>query len=188
MISYLNGKLIVKTGKFVIVDVNGIGYKVFLSKKTINQVPVLGENIKFFCHLNVKENIMDLYGFLDYKQLEFFEIVESIRGVGPKIALEISSLGSLDSLKSRLLAKDETVFEDIPGIGKKKAMTIILELTGKIKDVNRSSKKGSLDEAEDALVNLGFSKSQAKEALKEISKDISSEERVQEALKILGRN
>jgi len=189
MISYLNGKLILKTDKFVIVDVGGVGYKVFLSKKSMAEVPVVGEPLKLFCHLNVKENIMDLYGFLSYKQLEFFEILENIRGVGPKIALEISALGSLDELKDRLLNPEEREFvlQGIPGLGKKRAMTIILELTGKIKEVKGSAlAKASADEAEDGLINLGFPKVKAQEVLKEISKKLTTEERVQEALKILG--
>jgi len=186
MISYLNGKIIVKKEKFIILDVNGVGYKVFLSKKTMTDLPEIGSQLKLFCYLNVKETIMDLYGFLDYKQLEFFETLESIRGVGPKIALEISALGSLDDIKSKILSKTERefVFDGIPGIGKKKAMTIILELTGKIKEVPEKHSKE--DEAEEGLVNLGFPRPKIKEILKDIPKSLSAEERIQQALKILG--
>jgi len=186
MISYLNGKIIVKKEKFIILDVSGVGYKVFLSKKSIAEIPELGNQLKIFCYLNVKETIMDLYGFLDYKQLEFFEILESIRGVGPKIALEISALGSLDDIKAKILSKTERefVFDGIPGIGKKKAMTIILELTGKIKEVPEKHSKE--DEVEEGLVSLGFLRPKIKEVLKDISKNISVEEKIQQALKILG--
>ena len=120
MISYLNGKLIVKKERFIIVDVNGVGYKVFLSKKSMYQLPKIGDDIKVFCFLNVKENIMDLYGFMNYEEYEFFMIVNKIKGVGPKIALEISTLGSLDNIKERLLdpAEREFVFQGIPGLGK----------------------------------------------------------------------
>ncbi len=186
MISYLNGGIIVKKEKFIILDVNGVGYKVFLSKKSMTEIPKLGSQLKLFCYLNVKETIMDLYGFLDYKQLEFFETLESIRGVGPKIALEISALGSLDDIKAKILSKTERefVFDGIPGIGKKKAMTIILELTGKIKEVPEKHSKE--DETEEGLVNLGFPRPKIKEILKNVSKSISAEERIQQALKILG--
>ena len=193
MISYLNGKLIAKKDTFIIIDVNGVGYKVFLSKKSMMKLPSLGDDIKVFCFLNVRENIMDLYGFLDYRELEFFHTLDKIKGVGPKIALEISSLGSLDDIKDRLLnpAEREFVFQGIPGLGKKRAMTIILELTGKIKEVSKvrsSSTKAPSDEAEEGLMSLGFSKQKAKEALDQVSEDVSSEERIQEALKILGKN
>lgn len=184
MISYLQGQIILKTDRFIILDVNGVGYKVFLSKKTLIKVPEEGQ-LKVFCFLNVKENILALYGFLDYKKLEFFELLNTIRGVGPKAALEISSLGPLENIRERILSKDETLFSDISGIGRKKAMTIILELTGKIGDISKAPK--SLDEAEEGLISLGFSRQNAKDVLSGISKDKTSEERIQEALKILGK-
>ena len=134
---------------------------------------------------------MDLYGFLNHKELEFFEILDSIRGVGPKAALEISSLGSLESIKERILSKDETLFSEISGIGRKKAMTIILELTGKIKDISKApafaKATAGKDEAEQGLVSLGFTRQQAKDALAIASKDIKdTEQRIKAALKILG--
>ncbi|MBU2635316.1 Holliday junction branch migration protein RuvA, partial [Patescibacteria group bacterium] len=188
MISYLNGKIIIKKDKFIILDVNGVGYKVFLSKKTLAKLPEIGEIVKVFCFLNVKENILDLYGFLNHKELEFFEILDNIRGVGPKAALEISSLGSLESIKQRILSKDETLFSEISGIGRKKAMTIILELTGKIKDISEEKKTKKTDEAEQGLVSLGFTQQQAKDALAIASKNIKgSEERIKAALKVLGK-
>jgi Holliday junction DNA helicase RuvA len=189
MIAYLDGKIIIKKEKFIILDVNGIGYKVFLSKKSLAKIPEIASSLKLFCFLNVKENIMDLYGFLNHKEMEFFEILDSIRGVGPKAALEISSLGSLEDIKEKILSK-QNVFEGISGIGKKKAMTIMLELTGKIKDMPEASAlaKASADEAEEGLVGLGFSRQEAKQSLVKISKDIKgSEERIKQALKFLGK-
>ena len=187
MISFLHGKIIVKTEKFVILDVNGVGYKVFLSQKSISKLPEIGQNLKLFCFLNVRENALDLYGFLGAKELEFFEVLEGIRGVGPKAALEISSLGSLEKVKERILKRDETIFEGIPGIGKKKAMTIILELSGKIREVSKKEKLKT-DEAEEGLVGLGFSRRKAREILRKIPSDIkNTEQRIKEALKILGQ-
>jgi len=190
MIAYLDGKIIIKKEKFIILDVNGVGYKVFLSKKSLAKILEITSSLRLFCFLNVKENIMDLYGFLNYKEMEFFEILDSIRGVGPKAALEISSLGSLEDIKEKILSK-QNVFEGISGIGKKKAMTIMLELTGKIKDMPEASvplSGASADEAEEGLVGLGFSRQEAKQALVKISKDIKgSEERIKQALKFLGK-
>jgi len=186
MIAYLNGKIILKKDKFIILEVNNIGYKVFLSRQTLLKLPEIGESIKLFCFQNVKEEALDLYGFLTYGELEFFETLMDIRGVGPRSALDISALGSLDKIKDRILKQDEKIFEGIPGIGSKKAMTIILELTGKIKMLGQN--KGSSDEAEGALVQLGFSKQQAKDALSRISGNIKDpEERVKQALKHLGK-
>ena len=186
MISSLTGKITLKKEKFIILEVNGIGYKVFLSRQTLLTLPEIGENLKVFTYQNVKEEALDLYGFLTYEGLEFFEVLMDIRGVGPKSALDISALGSLDKIKDRILKQDEKIFEGIPGIGSKKAMTIILELTGKIK--MQSSKKDSADESESALMQLGFSKQQAKEALSYVPASIKNpEERIKAALKTLGK-
>ena len=184
MVSYLNGKVILKRDKFIILEVNNIGYKVFLSRQILLTLPEIGETIKLFTFQNVKEEALDLYGFPTYEGLEFFETLMEIRGVGPKSALDISALGSLDKIKDRILKQDEKVFEGIPGIGSKKAMTIILELTGKIKMLGQ--KKGSADEAEEALMQLGFSKQQAKDALSRVSSK-DPEERIKQALKNLGK-
>jgi len=186
MISYLKGKIILRRDKFIILEVNDVGYKVFLSHQTLLTLPGIGETVNLFIYQNVKEEALDLYGFLNYEALEFFETLMDIRGVGPKSALDISALGSLDKIKDRILKQDEKIFEGIPGIGSKKAMTIILELTGKINTIGQ--KKGSKDEAEDALTQLGFSKQQAKDALSHVSGSIkNSEERVKQALKFLGK-
>jgi len=186
MISYLSGKIILKKDKFIILEVNNIGYKVFLNSRTLLRLPEIGEPIKVFTFQNVKEEALDLYGFLTHEELEFFETLMDIRGVGPKSALDISALGSLDKIKDRILKQDEKVFEGIPGIGSKKAMTIILELTGKIKMLGQ--KKGSTDEAEGALMELGFSKQQSKDALSRVPSSVKdTEERIKLALKNLGR-
>lgn len=188
MISYLSGKIILKKDKFVIIEVNGVGYKVFLSQHTLSRLPENSDNLKVFCFHNIKEEASDLYGFLTYDELDFFEVLMDIRGVGPKSALDIAALGSLEKIKSRILAQDEKIFAGIPGIGAKKAMTIILELTGKIKLLGGAKSKGSADPAEDALIQLGFSKQQAKEALGNVDPSIKNmEERIKAALKSLGR-
>jgi Holliday junction DNA helicase RuvA len=186
MISFLSGKVILKKDKFVILEVAGVGYKVFLNRQNLSRLPEIGENLKVFTYQNVKEEALDLYGFLTYDELEFFETLMDIRGVGPKSALDISALGSLDKIKDRILKQDEKIFEGIPGIGSKKAMTIILELTGKIKMLGQ--KKGSADEAEGALMQLGFSKQQAKDALSRVPGSVKDpEDRIKLALKALGR-
>ena len=188
MISYLSGKIILKKDKFIILENNGIGYKVFLSRQTLSKLPENADNTKFFCFQNVKEDALDLYGFLTYDELDFFEVLMDIRGVGPKSALDIAALGSLEKIKDRILKQDEKIFQGIPGIGAKKAMTIILELTGKIKLLDGQKTKGSNDPAQDALTQLGFSVQQAKEALKNVpgnTKDM--EERIKLALKTLGK-
>jgi Holliday junction DNA helicase RuvA len=185
MIAFLDGKIILKRDKFIVLEVNSIGYKVFLPQQTLLRLPEIGENLKLFTFQNVKEEALDLYGFLSYEDLEFFEILNDIRGVGPKAALEISVVGPLEKIRDKILKQDENVFAGIPGIGPKRASTIILELTGKIKLVGQ--KKSSDDEAENTLVQLGFTKQQAKQALENIPSNKSAEERIKLGLKSLGR-
>jgi len=186
MIYSLSGEITAKKEKYIVLKVNNIGYKIFLSKKNLGFLR-LGEKKDIFCYLDVKERGLDLYGFLNSEELEFFEILEQIRGVGPKAALEIASLGPLKKIKERILANDEKLFEGISGIGRKKAMAIILELSGKIKDISQGkNKKEENNEALNALVNLGFSKQEAQKALKKISGKIKeTEEKIKQALKIL---
>lgn len=141
MISHLCGEIIFKGGKFIILDVGGVGFKVFLSQKTLLKIPQEGESLKVFCYLNVRENILDLYGFLDFEELELFEILEDISGVGPKMALEIASLGPLEKLKKAVEERDEKIFEGISGIGRKRTQAIILELSEKLKSFSSSPEK-----------------------------------------------
>ncbi len=188
MISYLEGKIIFKTERFIILDVNGVGYKVFLSKETLLKIPEIDQPLKVFCYLAVREDSLDLYGFSTWQELDLFEILLDIHGVGPKVALGIASLGPLEKLKKEIEEKSEKVFEGIPGVGKKRAQAIILELSGKMKEIEKSSGK-PYDEAEEALINLGFSKQRARDALSKISKEVKDTgARIKEALKILGQN
>src|SRR5260221_6556524 len=99
MIAFLEGKVLLKHDKFIILLVNGVGYKVFLSHKTLSNLPQNTDNLKLFCFHNIKEDASDLYGFLNYDELDFFELLMDIHGVGPKAALEISVLGPLVQIK-----------------------------------------------------------------------------------------
>jgi len=187
MISYLSGKIILKKDKFIILDVGGVGYKVFLAKKTLEKISNKDEVFKVFCYLYVRENVLDLYGFANFEELEFFELLISISGVGPKMALEISSLGPLEKLRKEIEYQHEDIFEGVLGVGKKKARAIILELSGKLKEISRERTKKT-DEVEQALINLGFSRQRAKQALSQVPEEIKdSEERIKQSLKILGK-
>lgn len=191
MISFLDGKIILKQEKFIILEVSGVGYEVFLSTRSMESIPEKGGNLKLFCYLDVGERSLKLYGFLTFEELELFRILRSISGVGPKVALEISSIGPPSKIKKEIVRGNEKIFEGIPGVGKKRAKKIILELSGKLKTPEPSPQKETLleeDEAFTALLNLGFQKEQAKEALSQLSKDIKDPQaKIKQALKILGR-
>lgn len=187
MIASLFGKISLKKEKFIVLETNGVGFKVFLSRKSLNTIGSRSD-LKVFCHLNVRENALDLYGFLNQEELDLFEEVSGISGIGPKAALEVSSFGSLEKLEEAIRSENEKAMEEIFIIGKKKAQKIILEISGKMKtDFKKKSK--TVDEVEEALVNLGFPRQRAKEALREIPEQIKGvEEKIKEALKILGKN
>ena len=183
MISYLKGKVIAKNEKAITLDVQGVGYKVFLSERNLEDIES-GQELEVFCFLDARERALELYGFLKKKELELFKELRGISGVGSKVALKISALGSLEEIKEDIENKNTKAFEKIKGVGKKRAQKIILELTGKIQE---ESEAKSVDEKNiQALVNLGFSKKRAKETLQDISAD-DDEEKVKKALKKLGK-
>lgn len=188
MIAHLQGKIILKKEDFIILDVKGIGYKVYLSKRTLTKIPENEKFFKLFTFLYLREEKMELYGFLNFQELELFEILKGISGVGPKSALALSSFGSLEKLKEVLKSPDEEFFREVKGIGKKRIQKIILEITGKIKDFKKEQ-ISSKDEALEALKSLGISSQMAKTALLKVPKEIKDpENRVKEALKILGKS
>ena len=188
MISYLEGKIIFKKEKFSIVNVNGIGYEIFLSKNNFLKLPDIGENIKLFCYLDIGERSLRLYGFFSFEELEFFKFIRDIPGVGPKSALEISGLGPIEEIKKEIEKGNEKILDKIPGIGKKKAQKVILELSGKIKNLETFKKdKNDLKEEETflALINLGFSKEKIKKVLSQLPKEIKTpQEKIKKALEI----
>lgn len=184
MINYLKGKVLYKDDKVLTLENQGIGFKIFCSEKTLGAVKE-GEGVEMHTFLHVKEDKMDLYGFLDKKELNLFEVLKGVSGIGPKISLYLSSFGSLENLKSEIEKGD--LHSRVKGIGQKKMQKILLELTGKIKEM--SKKENDLcDEAVEALFSLGFSKKDARELLKKIPKEIEkTEDKIKEALKLVGK-
>ena len=193
MISYLSGTIIVKKDNFVILEVNGVGYEVFLSEKAMLKIPEKGELFELFCYLDVGERSLRLFGFLSFEELEVFKTIRAIQGVGPRASLEISSIGSLGKLQQELEKDNAKFLSIIPGIGPKKASKIILELSGQLKAASAAKmakkEKDPLenDEAFLALVSLGFAKDKIKDALAGLSKELGLQEKVKQALKILGK-
>lgn len=188
MISHLRGEIIFKGEKFIILDIGGVGYKIFLSQKTLLKIPKIGKSLKLFCFLDVRRNILDLYGFLSFKELNFFEFLNEIPSIGPKAALEVSAIGPLEKIQEAIEKEDEKILQEISKVGKKKAQMIILDLSRKIKKTTPKKKVLKEDEAFQALINLGFSRQKVRQALSKISKEIEdTKEKIKEALKILGK-
>lgn len=186
MISYLRGTpRCIEEGSAVL-DVQGVGYKVFAGDQTLSKLAKTKETVELFCHLRLKKDeTLELYGFLSQDALRLFEVLLGVQGVGPKAALLLSSLGSMEELQKAIAKGDETFFAGVKGIGAKKIQKIILELTGKFKRLEKTKK--AQDESVDALVALGFSQREVEDALSHVSADTANQkERVKQALKILG--
>lgn len=185
MIGSINGKILHKSDKFVIIETNGVGYKINISPDTLSK---LGEESAFlWTHLHVREDIMDLYGFTDRNELNFFEMLIGISGIGPKGALAILGVASIETLKKAIASSDTSYLTKISGIGKKTAEKIILELRDKM---GEESEGGSLQhelDALEALKSLGYSQNEARDALKKIPHGTDTNTKVREALKILGK-
>ncbi len=189
MISQLNGIITYKTDKFLIVEVNDIGYKVFGTTELISKSKE-GEKNKIWTYLAVRENALDLYGFVDKKELDFFELLNTISGVGPKTALNILNVANVDSLRKAVSSGETAHLTKVSGLGKKMADKIVLELKGKIGDYEETDlgMKEEIDTLE-ALKSLGYSHRDAREALQEIdgSSSLTTSEKIKAALKHLGK-
>jgi Holliday junction DNA helicase RuvA len=192
MFSYLNGKVALVADKYVIIDVNGVGYKVYLPERAKNSISKIGHTVKLYTHtaMNTNEGTFDVYGFTDPDDLHVFLLLTSISGVGPSLANAVISSLDAHTIQSAILTEDHEYLSRIPRVGKKTAQRIVLELKSKVEilpGIDRSGFKADT-EAVDALVALGYSKFQAQKALNELPKDVKkSEEKIKGALKILGK-
>lgn len=188
MIGSIKGKITLKTEKFLLVETGGIGYKVSVSPDTLSKTQKDRE-VFLFIHTHVREDALDLYGFLNNEELEFFEMLINVSGIGPRGALAILGIASLQTLKKAIGTGDISYLTKISGIGKKTAEKIVIELRDKI--ANEASEKGGaflqgeLDALE-ALKSLGYSQNEAREALKKVSPENNTNAKIKEALKILG--
>ncbi|MBU1177180.1 MAG: Holliday junction branch migration protein RuvA [Patescibacteria group bacterium] len=189
MIASLKGKIELKTDKFIILDVNGVGYKIFCTSPTLKGIKDDKKEIKFFIHLYPRENLLNLYGFLTFEEMEFFEILISVSGIGPKAALSVMMLESVKVLKQAIASGQKTLLTKVSGIGSKTAERIILELRNKVSaSIDDIKQLNSDSEAIDALISLGYPVGKAREALKQVSGKIKKvEDRIKEALRIIGK-
>lgn len=189
MISFLEGEIVAKDSRSAVVKSGGLGLRVFAAPSSLRKMPQAGEVVKLWTNLYFRDDRMELYGFLSQEELEFFEMLNSVAGVGPKSALAILDIGNVEKIKSAIASGDTAILTRVSGIGKKSAARIILELRPKVALAKMSPESLSIDlDAEEALVALGYSRYQVREALERVSAEITLPEgRVREALKLLGR-
>lgn len=188
MIAKLTGKIEYLKNNYAVVDVNSIGYKVFLSAYTFGKVAGMPE-VSLFIHTYVREDTLALYGFLTSEELEMFELLISISGIGPKAGMGILSIATPRTIKTAILNKDSSILTKVSGIGKKTAERVILELQNKVADMTTGEKEeATIDsDAIEALLTMGYSVSEAREALKIVPLDVKDVgQRVKMALRNLG--
>jgi len=189
MIYSIKGKLVLKQNNFFVVDVGGVSFKINTSANSVRNLPVTGEIVDVFTYLHVREDILSLYGFLNKEELEFFEMLIGISGIGPKSAIGILGVDGVDKLKAAISEGRVELLTKASGVGRKTAERVVLELRGKLSNMDSGKIVGLMESDQDileALVNLGYSRSQAKSALEKVDNKITRvEERIKEALRIL---
>jgi Holliday junction DNA helicase RuvA len=195
MISYLKGQLKAKHKSYFIIVVHDIGYQVFVNQSLFAEFTA-GQPVELYTHQYIKEDALDLYGFKNLEELEMFELLLSISGVGPKSALGILSVASTEELRATIARGDSSILTKVSGIGRKTAERIVLELRDKVASIGTgdmiagggaAAGLAQSDEI-DALMALGYSLQQAREALREVDPSLTnSSERIRAALKMLGK-
>ncbi|MEF9939936.1 MAG: Holliday junction branch migration protein RuvA [Clostridium sp.] len=198
MISYVRGPLMDKSGDLIVVEAGQVGLGIRVPLSVLEVLPVVGEEVKLYTYLQVREDDLSLYGFLNRKDLEMFKQLITVNGIGPKVALGILSALRPDELRLAILTGDAKAITKAPGVGQKTAQRMILDLKDKVSaedilsDVtgakepelitNRAAK-----EAIEALVALGYTNFEASKAVKqvEMTEDMDAERVLKASLKYL---
>lgn len=189
MIGSLKGRITLRDGNHILVEVGGVGYRVLVSSRIASDA---SENISLFTYTHVKEDALELFGFAEIQDLKLFENLISVSGVGPKTAMLIFSFSDRQGIIKAVLEGDVDYFTKIPRLGKKNAQKIIIELKSKLKDANSLdlSEPDSIenDEIIQALVGFGFTVKESQDILKKLDKNLKTpEEKIKMALKYFGK-
>jgi holliday junction DNA helicase RuvA len=188
VITHIQGTVLDKEERAAVIDVHGVGYKVFVTGATIEKLKE-GSETRLWTHLAVREDSQTLYGFPAKDELNFFELLISISGIGPKTALGILNVSSVANIRKAVSTGDTSHLTKVSGVGKKIADKIVLELKGKFgaEEDSGISLRDEVDALE-ALKALGYGHKEAREALKEVDQSVTDTgERVKKALKLLGK-
>ena len=179
MYAHIEGIVAEKDHESIVLDAGGVGYLLNVSGATLSMAPPVGEKMKLYCVLNVREDAMELYGFYSREEKKMYERLRSVSGVGSKIALAILSSMSVRDLSIALVAGDANALTRVPGIGRKTAQRRVLELKDKVDDDQLTGKAAAISpkvnaggpeaEAIAALVSLGYSSSEAAKAVSQVA-------------------
>jgi Holliday junction DNA helicase RuvA len=190
MIAYVQGKVLDVSDKSVIVETQGVGYEIATTTDTLAKARV-ETPLALFTHLAVKDDALELYGFESRKELSFFQILITVSGVGPRSAIAIVSLGSIDAVKKAIGSGDVSYLTRVSGIGKKTAERIVVELRDKLASLGHSAVAGELSGEADtleALIGLGYSREEARDALKKVPETVTgTNEKIKAVLKMMGK-
>ncbi|MBI2845965.1 MAG: Holliday junction branch migration protein RuvA [Chloroflexi bacterium] len=191
MIASLRGRVLARGENYLVLEVGGIGYQVHIPTSLLIQLGTLGGEVLLYTHLHVRENELTLYGFGSEEELTLFNFLLGVNGVGPKSALAILSVLPPDAFRSAVATGDSTILQRVPGIGKKTAERIILDLKDKVIKEGWVPVPASLPaepEVVAALTSLGYSLTEVRQALASLPKEeMPVEEKVMLALRHLGR-
>jgi len=193
VIGRLSGILLEKLPPQIVVDVSGVGYEVDVPMSSFYNLPATGEKVSLFTHFVVREDAQQLFGFLTLKERAAFRELIRISGVGPKLALSVLSGLSVDDLANCIALQDAGRLTRVPGIGKKTAERLLLELKGKLADALPQAGGAGLatatvaNDALNALLALGYSDKEAVPTLKLLPEGLTLEESIRQALKLLAR-
>lgn len=191
MIGYLKGKAEFIDGQHIIVNVQGVGYKVLVSSDILGKAEI-GKEIRLFTYTYVRDDTLDLFGFLSIEDLKLFEQLIGVSGIGPKTAVGIFSVGDRTAIIEAVVKADVDFFAAVPRLGRKNAQKIIIELKtklGSLSEIDLSVEGGKeTSDILNVLKTFGFSRKEAQEALKAVANDAkTTEEKIRAALKYLGK-
>lgn len=188
MISKLTGKIVHTDPRFFILETHGVGYKIYTTAGILEKQ--LENEISFWTYLAVREDALDLYGFLTREELEFFELLISVSGIGPKSALGILNVANPATIRKAAITEDPSYLTKVSGIGRKTAEKIVMELRNKFSEFDETEAAYSSHDSDslEALKQLGYSERDSREALKKVPKEITdTSECIKHALKILSK-
>lgn len=198
MIASLKGLLTYLEPTFCIIECSGVGFRCSITAKTLGMMPPIGNEVKIFTYMSVKEDSVDLYGFADMDELNCFKLITSVSGVGPKIGIALLSAFSAQQISLYIAGNNPKALTAASGVGLKLAQRIILELKDKVASlpvgtddeiisVSNAVNNSNSKEAISALISLGYSQSEASLAVGKCSSDLPVETIIKEALKYLSR-
>lgn len=188
MISFLEGKIELVREGWAIINVGGVGYKVNVGPNLATHL-YAGEDTAVYTYTQVREDILALYGFASLEELDFFEMLISVSGIGPKAAMGILAAASIDKIRASIVNQDPTLLSSVSGVGKKTAEKVVIELKNKVGATGNlfDNVGGKSDDVYEALLGLGFKPQEAREAIANLPADCGkTEEKLKYCLALFG--